>query len=243
MKIDIKEPCHENWEAMTPNQQGAFCGSCQKDVVDFSKMSLQGIKNFFSKPQNGKVCGRFEEKQLQELSFDDFFAKFTYWNFSKKFAVIFFMAFGFWIFSNSGAMAQTHHLQGAVVAEPPPAVQKDTAQSFLQGQPVIMGKPAIKPEPAIKMGKIKCVKPEPKTEEKEKKEPKQKVQPPPPHIMGAVAIPQEKKTPPVQKTPVEKKEKKEKTQKPLPHIMGDIAMPEEKPEEKINTAIPKSDTE
>jgi hypothetical protein len=117
MKISIAEPCHENWDAMTPNKQGAFCNSCVKDVVDFSNKSIDEIKNFFSKPQTGKVCGRFEEKQLQELTFDDFFARFTYWNFSKKFAVIFFMAFGFWIFSNANAMAQSdkHKMKGEVM--------------------------------------------------------------------------------------------------------------------------------
>ncbi|HWY38952.1 MAG TPA: T9SS type A sorting domain-containing protein [Bacteroidia bacterium] len=129
MNISINEPCHENWDAMTPNQQGAFCKSCMKDVVDFSAKSLEEIKTFFSKPQTGKVCGRFEEKQLQELSFDDFFSRFTYWNFTKKFAAIFFMAFGFWIFSNSGIMAQNgQHLKGEVMIAPDRASKKDTVK-------------------------------------------------------------------------------------------------------------------
>jgi len=160
MKISINEPCHENWEAMTPNQKGAFCGSCQKDVVDFSKMSIQGIKNFFSKPQGGKVCGRFEEKQLQELTFDDFFAKFTYWNFSKKFAVIFFMAFGFWIFSNSGAMAQSHHLKGEVAIEQPKQVKKPIDETK-----------KIKGKIAIQKNVCELEKEEPKKIEKEKTKP------------------------------------------------------------------------
>lgn len=217
MKISINEPCHENWEAMTPNQQGAFCGSCQKDVVDFSKMSIQGIKNFFSKPQ-GKVCGRFEETQLQELSFDDFFAKFTYWNFSKKFAVIFFMAFGFWIFSNSSAFAQREmHLKGDVAYEPqkPKVVQKETPQTFLQGQTVIMDKPAVKQEPKKPetkklMGKIKCTRPEPKEKPVKVKdstlvEPVNKIEPRD-MVVGMIAyIPQEEKKPVVAevKNPVE----------------------------------------
>ncbi|HXB39739.1 MAG TPA: T9SS type A sorting domain-containing protein [Bacteroidia bacterium] len=172
MKISINEPCHENWDAMTPNQQGAFCGSCKKDVVDFSKMGIEQIKSFFSKPQEGKVCGRFEEKQLQELSFDDFFAKFTYWNFSKKFAVIFFMAFGFWIFSNSNAVAQSNHMMKGEVAyipEKPKPVQKDTTRKHT-ATPVNTEKQVI-------MGKVKCTKPEP-------------VKEPEPMIMGDVAIQQ-----------------------------------------------------
>lgn len=155
MEIKINEPCHENWNAMTPNQQGAFCQSCMKDVVDFSKKTAEEIKDFFSKPQ-GKVCGRFEEKQLQELSFDAFFSRFTYWNFSKKFAVIFFMVFGFWIFSHSGAVAQNgKFLKGEVAYIPEKKTeQKQPEQIHVLGQPVIN-----KAEPVV-MGKIKCVTPQ-----------------------------------------------------------------------------------
>jgi len=177
MKISINEPCHENWETMTPNQQGAFCKSCMKDVVDFSKKSLEDIKAFFSKPQEGRVCGRFEEKQLQELSFDDFFAKFTYWNFAKKFAVIFFMAFGFWIFSNSTAMGQTQHLKGEVayIPEKPQPVKKDTAKKQTR-KPLNQQK--------VLMGKIKCVKPMPLVDPEPVKEPE-------PMMLGAVVAIQE----------------------------------------------------
>ena len=148
MKISINEPCHENWDGMTPNQQGAFCNSCAKDVVDFSKMGITQIKSFFSKNESSeKVCGRFKETQLQELSFDDFFSKFTYWNFSKKFVVIFFMTFGFWIFSDSNAMAQKQEppMMGKVSYEPDKNPKKDTSK---------IKDP--KNTKNIKMGKVKC---------------------------------------------------------------------------------------
>ncbi len=193
MKISINEPCHENWEAMTPNQQGAFCGSCQKNVVDFSKKTIEDIKSFFSKPQ-GKVCGRFEETQLQELSFDDFFSRFKYWNFSKKFAVIFFLAFGFWIFSGNAAMAQSHHLKGEVefVPEKPKPVQKDTVK--------MIGQAVVKPV-SVKMGKIKCVKPETPI----KKETPKEIKKDPPMIMGDIGAPILENKPISE--PVEKKQK------------------------------------
>ncbi|HRD37580.1 MAG TPA: hypothetical protein PLC65_03020 [Bacteroidia bacterium] len=47
MKIEINKPCHENWDAMTPNEKGAFCLVCTKDVIDFSKQTLDEIKDFF----------------------------------------------------------------------------------------------------------------------------------------------------------------------------------------------------
>ena len=65
MKISINEPCHENWDKMTPNDKGAFCLSCQKNVVDFSNKTITQIKDFFRKKTEAEsVCGRFDESQL-----------------------------------------------------------------------------------------------------------------------------------------------------------------------------------
>ncbi len=66
MKIQIANPCHENWNAMTPNKQGAFCLSCEKTVVDFSKMNDEEIRNYLMTHLNDKVCGRFKNEQLQQ---------------------------------------------------------------------------------------------------------------------------------------------------------------------------------
>ncbi|MBL0155069.1 MAG: carboxypeptidase-like regulatory domain-containing protein [Chitinophagaceae bacterium] len=64
IQLNISEPCHENWEAMTPDDKGRFCASCQKQVVDFSVMSDREIAQFFKKPSTGSVCGRFMSDQL-----------------------------------------------------------------------------------------------------------------------------------------------------------------------------------
>ena len=34
--ITIANPCHEDWDAMTPAQQGRHCGGFQKTVIDFT---------------------------------------------------------------------------------------------------------------------------------------------------------------------------------------------------------------
>lgn len=65
LQLSIPKPCHENWDAMTPVQQGKFCGSCQKQVVDFSNMSDRQVAEFFKKPSTGSVCGRFMTDQLE----------------------------------------------------------------------------------------------------------------------------------------------------------------------------------
>jgi len=63
-QIEIPKPCHENWNKMTPVEQGRFCGSCQKAVFDFTGMSDAQLVAFFKKPSTGSVCGRFENDQL-----------------------------------------------------------------------------------------------------------------------------------------------------------------------------------
>lgn len=63
MKIQIPNPCHENWNTMTPQQKGRFCGSCKKVVIDFTKMSDSEIFHHF-KNYTGDTCGRFYETQL-----------------------------------------------------------------------------------------------------------------------------------------------------------------------------------
>lgn len=60
----IPKPCHEDWNTMTPTQQGKFCSACSKQVIDFSLMSDHQILNVLSH-QSGKLCGRFDAEQLQ----------------------------------------------------------------------------------------------------------------------------------------------------------------------------------
>lgn len=64
IQLSIPKPCHENWDAMTQVEKGKFCGSCQKQVVDFSSMSDRQVAEFFKKPSTGSVCGRFMTDQL-----------------------------------------------------------------------------------------------------------------------------------------------------------------------------------
>lgn len=68
IQLSVPKPCHENWDAMTPDEKGRFCDSCQKSVVDFSEMSDRQLAEFFKKPV-GSVCGRFHNDQLnREIS-------------------------------------------------------------------------------------------------------------------------------------------------------------------------------
>jgi len=64
-QLQIPEPCHEDWDKMTPGDKGRFCDSCQKTVHDFTGMSDAQLIAFFKKPSTGSVCGRFYNDQLE----------------------------------------------------------------------------------------------------------------------------------------------------------------------------------
>lgn len=66
VSYSIAKPCHENWDAMTPEVQGKFCAVCAKSVVDFSLMSDEAIVSFLESKTNDKICGRFGVEQLNK---------------------------------------------------------------------------------------------------------------------------------------------------------------------------------
>lgn len=61
--LSIPQPCDEGWDAMTPSEKGRFCGSCQKQVVDFSGLSDREVIQLIEQ-SSGKVCGRLHPQQL-----------------------------------------------------------------------------------------------------------------------------------------------------------------------------------
>src|ERR1044071_1218225 len=64
IQLSISDPCHEYWDVMTPKDEGRFCGSCSRQVIDFSKMNDSQIALFFRKRFSESVCGRFYTDQL-----------------------------------------------------------------------------------------------------------------------------------------------------------------------------------
>ncbi|MFK8038001.1 MAG: T9SS type A sorting domain-containing protein [Crocinitomicaceae bacterium] len=67
-QLDIKSPCHENWEKFTPKPEGGFCGSCQKTVIDFTNKSNDEIKNILSAKSSESICGRIGLNQLNNFN-------------------------------------------------------------------------------------------------------------------------------------------------------------------------------
>ncbi|AEV32244.1 hypothetical protein Oweho_1239 [Owenweeksia hongkongensis DSM 17368] len=64
-KLSINNPCHQNFDGFKPTNAGGFCNSCQKEVIDFSKMSKPDIIGYFKNPKK-ETCGRLTQNQLKE---------------------------------------------------------------------------------------------------------------------------------------------------------------------------------
>lgn len=64
IQISIPTPCHEDWNKMTPAEQGRFCDSCQKCVIDFTQFTDRELHDFFSKHSGEKICGRYNIAQI-----------------------------------------------------------------------------------------------------------------------------------------------------------------------------------
>ncbi len=66
--LEINKPCSKNFNQFTPTQAGGFCNSCEKEVIDFTKMNSQEIIAYFKQNTSKKTCGRFTKHQLGTYS-------------------------------------------------------------------------------------------------------------------------------------------------------------------------------
>lgn len=92
LHLNIPQPCHENWDKMTPSQQGRFCSACAKEVVDFTTMSDTEVLHYFLDKKNEKVCGRMYPDQLNRSITKPVYPekkKWWYWNYAAMFLVMF----------------------------------------------------------------------------------------------------------------------------------------------------------
>ncbi|MEM6395260.1 MAG: carboxypeptidase-like regulatory domain-containing protein [Bacteroidota bacterium] len=70
LRISIPEPCHEDWNQMTPQENGSrHCQSCARNIVDFTYMSDREIHRYI-RNHNGRICGRWRKDQLERPIFD-----------------------------------------------------------------------------------------------------------------------------------------------------------------------------
>jgi hypothetical protein len=62
INVQIPDPCHEDWNKMTPKDKGRHCNTCNKTVIDFTKQTDEQIIK--SLESIGNLCGRFKKQQL-----------------------------------------------------------------------------------------------------------------------------------------------------------------------------------
>ncbi|MBG8554458.1 carboxypeptidase-like regulatory domain-containing protein [Hymenobacter guriensis] len=65
--ITIPKPCAQPWAAMTPTAAGQFCGSCQHEVVDFSRMTEAEVVAWLAQSRTASVCGSFRAHQFKTM--------------------------------------------------------------------------------------------------------------------------------------------------------------------------------
>lgn len=107
-KIKIADPCHEDWNNMTPAEKGKFCGACSKEVIDFTNKSPNRIYNYLDKHRGQNICGRFSKEQLN-VSFTN--SRPPVWKFGAYMAAI-------------GLSALTYQTGQTQDTKKPPAIQQ-----------------------------------------------------------------------------------------------------------------------
>ena len=63
IRLDIKEPCSQQWESMPETRNGRFCSACSRNLIDFRDKSDAEIARIHLTSW-GKVCGVYAPEQL-----------------------------------------------------------------------------------------------------------------------------------------------------------------------------------
>lgn len=62
--FSVPNPCNEKWNGMIPKDNGRYCSSCQKTVIDFTNKTKEEIIDYMNKHVNQKICGTFKTSTL-----------------------------------------------------------------------------------------------------------------------------------------------------------------------------------
>ena len=156
-KITIPKPCHENWDKMTPNENGRYCISCSKTVVDFTSMLPNEVQHFFIQNQNKKICGRFKNSQLDTINIQiPTRILYNQKYYHKMFLLALFIAMGTTLFSCQDKNGNKQKINKVEV------VQDDVPVEHISvGDPKItnLHDTIVPPPPPPKVDQVKFVKP------------------------------------------------------------------------------------
>lgn len=144
IKFTIPTPCHEDWNKMITNNQGAFCGSCQKNVIDFTTLSDEEVLNYLKNNLHKQTCGRIEIKQLHRINLlidnNILYSNISTW---KKYLALILICFGTMIMGCNNK--RDSQIQGKMKLEPIEMAKKEDK--------------IIKPNPTEVKGKVESISP------------------------------------------------------------------------------------
>ncbi|MCZ8229528.1 hypothetical protein [Flavobacterium sp.] len=165
-KITIPEPCHEDWNKMSPNDDGRFCMSCAKTVVDFTTMLPKEVQHFFLQKQNKQICGRMRKSQLDTITIQiPSHVLYTQTQYQKIFLLALLIAMGSTLFSCTDKKGNKQKIDKVkVVNEPKPATDRITVGDVKYNPNDPSHVPP--PPPPPKIDQVKFVKPIVRPEDK-----------------------------------------------------------------------------
>lgn len=148
---------------MTPNVQGKFCGSCQKNVVDFTHKSAVAIQKYFTENTGKLICGRFEKTQLNTITLQiPQQLLFSQVHFHKMFLLALLIAMGYTLFSCSDSNGTKQKIDKVeVVIENTTEESNITIGMLIPPDPQSTNTDTIFPPqpPALKIEEVRFVKP------------------------------------------------------------------------------------
>ncbi|WP_166920888.1 energy transducer TonB [Flavobacterium poyangense] len=152
-KLSIPEPCHENWDKMTPKDNGRFCLSCAKTVVDFSKMQPEEIQHYFISNQGKSICGRFKKSQIDNIIIQiPSRVLYSQTNYHKMFLLVLFIVMGTTLFSCTDKNGNKQKIDTVEVVD-----KTSTEENLKIGK--ALKNDTINPPPPSKIDRVKFKKP------------------------------------------------------------------------------------
>lgn len=68
MRINITNPCPENWDNMQDSKEGKFCEICSKCLIDFTEKTDHEIKEIIDHTNGKRVCGKIASKSFSKVA-------------------------------------------------------------------------------------------------------------------------------------------------------------------------------
>jgi TonB family protein len=108
--FSVPNPCDKPWDGMIPKENGRYCDSCQKVVIDFTNKSNQEIIDYINANSGKKLCGTFKKEQLIQTEKE-------YHDYVIKFVASLLLAFGMTLFSCNGESIDLGDQPHAILTE------------------------------------------------------------------------------------------------------------------------------